>query len=127
MIRIRVAIALAELFLASPAVAEEGATTGDLRLQCLSRDPILHQHCLSYIAGVYEMTGLMGEVQLSSFELVSFGSSKQIDGQVHFLGFAEEASACSLVKGAFMRWGCAKQDAVIAVSNQSQLSPQKAA
>ena len=125
MIRIRVAIALAALFLASPAVAEEGATTGDLRLQCLSRDPILHQRCLSYIAGVYEM--MVGEVQLSSFELVSFGSSKQVDGQVHFLGFAEEASACSLVKGAFMRWGCAKQDAVIAVSNQSQLSPQKAA
>ena len=73
MIRIRMAIALAALFLASPAVAEEGATTGDLRLQCLSRDPILHQHCLSYIAGVYEMT--VGEVQLNSFELVSFGSS----------------------------------------------------
>jgi len=91
------AIALAALFLASPAVAEEGATTGDLRWQCLSRDPILHQRCLSYIAGVYEM--MVGEVQLSSFELVSFGSSKQVDGQVHFLGFAEEASACSLVKG----------------------------
>src|SRR4029077_14429053 len=87
MIRIRMAIALAALFLASAAVAEEGAAPGDLRVQCLSRNPILHQHCLSYIAGVYEMTGLMGEVQLSSFELVSFGSSKQIDGQVHFLGF----------------------------------------
>jgi hypothetical protein len=28
------AIALAALFLASPAVAEEGTTTGDLRSQC---------------------------------------------------------------------------------------------
>jgi hypothetical protein len=28
----------------------------------LSHDPLLHQHCLSYIAGVYEMTVLMGEV-----------------------------------------------------------------
>ena len=56
------AIAFAALFLASPAVAEEGATTGDLRSHCLSHDPILHQQCVSYIAGVYEMTVLMGEV-----------------------------------------------------------------
>jgi hypothetical protein len=58
----RLAIAFAALFLASPAVAEEGATTGDLRSHCLSHDPILHQQCVSYIAGVYEMTVLMGEV-----------------------------------------------------------------
>jgi hypothetical protein len=56
------AIAFAALFLASPAVAEDGATTGDLRSHCLSHDPILHQQCFSYIAGVYEMTVLMGEV-----------------------------------------------------------------
>jgi hypothetical protein len=62
MIRIRMAIALAALFLASPAVVEEGATTGDLRLQCLSHGPIPQQHCVSYIAGVYEMTVLMGDV-----------------------------------------------------------------
>jgi hypothetical protein len=37
------AIALAARFLASPAVEEEGATTGDLRSACLSHDPILHQ------------------------------------------------------------------------------------
>jgi hypothetical protein len=60
--RAPLAIALAALFLASPAVSEEGATTGDLRTQCLSHDPILHQHCLSYITGVYEMTVWMGQV-----------------------------------------------------------------
>ena len=66
------AIALAARFLGSPAVAEEGATTGDLRSQCLSHDPILHQHCLSYIAGVYEMTVWTGAV----YELLNDPESK---------------------------------------------------
>jgi hypothetical protein len=96
------AIALAALFLASPAVAEERAITGDLRSQCLSHDPILHQHCLSYIAGVYEMTVLMGEVyelfddpvaRLAEHSIaVCYGkASLQIDAAVQiFLSWAEK-------------------------------------
>jgi len=96
------AIALAARFLGSPAVAEEGATTGDLRSQCLSHDPILHQHCLSYIAGVYEMTVWTGAVyellndpdaRLAEHSIsVCYGkSSLPIDAAVQiFLNWAEK-------------------------------------
>jgi hypothetical protein len=66
----------------------------DLRSQCLSHDPILHQHCLSYIAGVYEMTVWTGEV----YELLNDPGRRLRPDQIGSKEALEQAQAFARAK-----------------------------